>query len=187
SCSDFLAAISFSSAAISARFSKKIFTVGASMTVMAIITTAKASMRPEKARAGTGAWSSFRDPLLAACAPALYSVRYWILGLAFACAVWPDARPVVVLFLPLPGPLARGAWLSDFPAPDFTVPGLVVPDLTVPGLTVPCLRESGLPVFAGSDRPDPNSARMTSPPSALSLAGPERALALGTLGRRVAM
>ena len=52
------AAISASSAAISARLSMKILTVGASMMVMAIMTTARASIRPENALAGTGSWFS---------------------------------------------------------------------------------------------------------------------------------
>ena len=70
------------SAAISARFSKKILTVGASMMVMAIMTTSSASMRPEKALAGTGSRSS------AGAAPSLDRLGRARLGGALLAGAW---------------------------------------------------------------------------------------------------
>src|SRR5512134_1663921 len=159
------------SAAISARFSKKILTVGASMMVMAIMTTSSASMRPEKALAGTG------------CSPA---------GAAPCPEAVPDEAPDAVAV-----PFPAGFGLAAFCRAADGAPGGVAADGVAAGGPVPAwlawwpgVREFGAALPAWScwvPRELPKSAWMTSPPSPVSGDFGAAGVARGTLGRRVAM
>src|SRR4051794_12010544 len=104
-------------AAISARLSMKIFTVGASMMVMATITTASASMRPENALAGTG--SRFPSPAVTADDP---DFPRPLPGFPASVLVPGPAFEPVPVFIPGPVLVPAAALLPGpdwAPAPDF--------------------------------------------------------------------
>src|SRR6478609_6450973 len=175
-------------AAISARLSMKIFTVGASMMVMATITTASASMRPENALAGTGARfpssaataddPDFPRPLPAFPAPVLVPPP------AFEAVPGFEAVPV---FGPGPVLVPAAALLPEpdwAPAPGFA--GAPLPAAFAPPPR-PCAVPAPASWVAGAGRGPPKSAWMTSPPADPAADCCAGGVTLGTLGRRVAM
>ncbi len=174
-----LAAMSACRAAISARLSRKILTVGASRMVMAIMTTPRASSRPENALAGTGSRDSSGPPA---------AVRSGVLP-----PVFPPAFPAgrVAGFAGAPAVAAAVRGLAGEAAPE--PPGAGLP------VGADARGEAGAApagVAAAPLRAPPKSAWMTSPPSAaaprpvaaaLAAAALAAGVARGTLGRRVAM